>query len=562
MTRPAAAPYRRVQVAVLAAGFLLRIANYLQCRSLWLDEASLALSIATRSYGELVRPLDYNQAAPLLFLWAERLAVSLGGVNESALRLIPLIAGLATLVVVWRLAERLLPPPAAVLATALAAFSPALVVYSVEAKPYSIDGLSGAALLLLGVLVLERPDAVRRWTALVAAGAVALLGSTTAPLVLAGTGLGLVASTHVRRSTYGRRWLAAAALVWSALLVVLYLTFYKAADSEYLHEVWRTNFLIPGTPGLFDRTWSLLLEVVWSSLMGGITSWGLVGVRKVLVNGGTFVLLCCAALGIKHLARARGWPVTLLALGPAAALLGASALGLYPVSIRLVLFLLPALVLLTSAGVQDVTGSFGSHRGPQLLALIGCCFVVRAATYDVLSLIIPARSEDGRAVIRDLEQRHRSGEPVYLYARGLVVWAFYTTDWRSPDLERLAWYRTQGGPDGPAFENAPTRGRPVAADEGEGLTYHVPGRPEVIGLSTGARWLALAGFSQPGPDAGWAAREAARIREATTSTAWIFVTHTVDASHEDLLEQLARLGATVSYRRIEWGAAVFQVQFP
>jgi len=196
-----------------------------------------------------------------------------------------------------------------------------------------------------------------------------------------------------------------------------------------------------------------------------------------------------------------------------------------------------------------------------LLALIGCCFAVRSATYDLHALIVPDRSENGRTVIHDLEERHRPGEPVYVYSRGLVVWAFYTTDWESPDLARLGWFRTKAGLDGPAFENAPSRGRPVAVGEGAGLTYVAPGRPEVIGLSTGVQWLALAGFSQPGPDEGWASREAARIREAARSTAWIFVTHPVDSSHEDLLEQLAKLGASVIYRRIEWGAAVFQVRF-
>jgi hypothetical protein len=56
----------------------------------------------------LARPLDYAQSAPVGFLWLERLAVVLGGVNELALRAVPFLAGVLLLVALWSLARRLL----------------------------------------------------------------------------------------------------------------------------------------------------------------------------------------------------------------------------------------------------------------------------------------------------------------------------------------------------------------------------------------------------------------------------------------------------------------------
>src|SRR5688500_9732578 len=84
--------------------------HQLAVRSLWTDEATLALNIATRPFGELLTPLDYHQTAPVGYLWAARAATGLFGVSEHSLRLVPLLAGCALLVVVWRLAEWLLGP--------------------------------------------------------------------------------------------------------------------------------------------------------------------------------------------------------------------------------------------------------------------------------------------------------------------------------------------------------------------------------------------------------------------------------------------------------------------
>jgi 4-amino-4-deoxy-L-arabinose transferase-like glycosyltransferase len=78
-------------VVLIAAG--LRLVHYVGQPTLWLDEARIALNVAGRSWGGLLRPLDYDQSAPPLFLWLEKLAIGLGGPNELALRAPALLAG-------------------------------------------------------------------------------------------------------------------------------------------------------------------------------------------------------------------------------------------------------------------------------------------------------------------------------------------------------------------------------------------------------------------------------------------------------------------------------------
>ena len=72
---------------------VLRLGRYVSDRSLWLDESLLALNLTTRSYRGLLETLDFNQGAPIGFLWAERLVLGALGDSELSLRLFPLSLG-------------------------------------------------------------------------------------------------------------------------------------------------------------------------------------------------------------------------------------------------------------------------------------------------------------------------------------------------------------------------------------------------------------------------------------------------------------------------------------
>jgi hypothetical protein len=54
---------------IILLGAVLRLRQYLLNRSLWADEASLAVNLVNRSFGELTELLDYHQAAPVGFLF-------------------------------------------------------------------------------------------------------------------------------------------------------------------------------------------------------------------------------------------------------------------------------------------------------------------------------------------------------------------------------------------------------------------------------------------------------------------------------------------------------------
>src|ERR1019366_3864485 len=159
----------------------------------------LALSIGRLSFTGLLGPLDYNQVAPILYLWVLKAGTSIFGIHEWVLRLPALVAGVVMLVIVWLVGQRLLSEFGALVAVTLTATAPLLVAYAAEAKPYELDACVSAILLLLALRVRERDDKWRRLV-LGVAGVAAIGFSIPAIFVLGGIGGTLVVSAWKRRN--------------------------------------------------------------------------------------------------------------------------------------------------------------------------------------------------------------------------------------------------------------------------------------------------------------------------------------------------------------------------
>ena len=147
-----------IALAIILVGATLRIVGYLARWSLFIDDARLGTNVGGRSFLDLTRPLDYEQAAPILLLWADRLMTHLAGVNEFTLRAIPLVCGIGLLVLLWRGGRELVGEREALLATAIAAAAPLFLQYSAySVKQYGVDAFVTIALLTLTVPVIGIP---------------------------------------------------------------------------------------------------------------------------------------------------------------------------------------------------------------------------------------------------------------------------------------------------------------------------------------------------------------------------------------------------------------------
>jgi 4-amino-4-deoxy-L-arabinose transferase-like glycosyltransferase len=548
-------PARRLAAFLIVLATVVRLGVLAQQRSLWIDEARLALNVASRSYLQLFPPLDYDQAAPLGFLWLERLVVGLFGVTEASLRMVPLLAGVATVALVLALGRRLFGERVALVSALLCALSPSLISASTEAKQYGVEALMTCLVLLAGLRWLEEPLLGRRWASLLGLG---FAGIWFAPSVVFALVAGLGAILMLRELDWRVRLRAGAQAVvcWGIPLAVAYVAVYGPSSSApYLRRYWSSAFLTPWREGVLLDTAVAVRSVLWSPVFRDRFSDSSALGSVALIAGISLVLALTLALGVRRLMRDTPAPARALVLLAPALMILASIFGIYPISGRTTLFFVPVLTILLAAGVDEAS-RLAVRRPTAASILLTPALLLLLVTIGEFFDSDPR--EDVRPLIALLQKHRQPGEAVYIFAGAIPAWAFYTTNWRSPDLERLGYLRTIASSGGPAFENAPSAVR-RSEGEPETLVYRGPGGTELYGYSTGLE-AGVFRFTKSRPDSGWSESETRRIRAVATPGVWLLFAH-FHGPEGELLREIEAVGGRSTFEDKRNGAALVHYDF-
>ncbi len=397
----------RATLGILILGMAWRVLRYATGQPLWGDEAFLAVNVLTRDFRGLLAPLRYHQIAPIGFLWAELAAVRILGPSERALRMIPWLAGLASLALFARFALRAVDRRSALFAVGILAASYYPVRHSAEVKPYATDLLASLVVTALAWNVQLSPKSPRRWLALSFATGLGVWFSY--PLAFVAAGAWLVLAARVSRDRTGGMiagllgYGVVLAASWTALYALVERSQAASAPLYVQMKTWRGAF-----PPL-SRPWMLpgwLLDVHTGNMLA-------------YPNGGNdFGSTATAILvgfGILALGRYRPWLVALL-LAPLGPTLVASAFRLYPygTSARTTLYMAPAFCLLAGVGLVELirrARPIGRRRRLFGLAWVALAAMIGVAT--ATNLIYPYKNyEDtlNRDAIRRLAQLARPGD--------------------------------------------------------------------------------------------------------------------------------------------------------
>lgn len=411
LPQTAAAPQRFLTwtLAFVALGVGWRIVRFALAMPLWGDECFVSLNLLQRSFAKMTQPLHHTQVAPPVFLWMEWLARQVLGNSEYALRLAPLLAGIAAVLVFLRFARQCVPPAPAALAVAFFALGYYPVRHSVELKPYAFDLLASATLLWLAAAWLDRRRTALLWLLAVAAP-VAIWASYPAIFIAGGISAALLlACLQTRRAG---AWLAWAC--FTALALASFLLLHRLVGAGQYHEVgahmrayWHASFP-PANPGRF-LLWFL------DTHTGNMLAYPVGG-----KHGGSAATLLLCILGGVTLYRENKRILLLMCLLPFVLNFSAAAMQRYPYggSARVALFLAPSICLLAGTGLWSLLSLLRQERQRTLAATVLMIILLGIGSAGLIRDIQkPYKTAPDQAVRRIVRDIARAGTPVIVAER-------------------------------------------------------------------------------------------------------------------------------------------------
>lgn len=134
--------YHLILSLIILLGFLIRLKGFLNNPSFWHDECALGWNIKFKSWIGYFGLLRFAQMASPFFMILTKLVVKVFGFSDLTLRIIPFVTGTFSIIAFYFLSKNVFKTKSAVLvAMFLFSINSALINYSFQFKPYSLDVL-------------------------------------------------------------------------------------------------------------------------------------------------------------------------------------------------------------------------------------------------------------------------------------------------------------------------------------------------------------------------------------------------------------------------------------
>jgi len=277
--------YRIFLIFIFVYGIYIRLVEYLANRSVWFDEAYMALDIIGKSFFELLtqtQPATYT--APLGFVLLTKLLVLLLGKSEFVFRAIPLISSFVSFFVLYQLLIKCLPKKFALLPLFLFATSYELLRYATEFKPYSSDVLFALVIPLTAISVSNNKYTFKTGITYGIIGAIVLWFSFPSLFMLGGVGIVLFFSYVVEKKWENIKNLLISFFCWSVSFILMYFLFLKKIGSNIsLKNYWEHSYMPLPPYTISDQFWFMETFLKIFYYPGGLNQ-ALVGLIAFIVG--------------------------------------------------------------------------------------------------------------------------------------------------------------------------------------------------------------------------------------------------------------------------------------
>jgi len=409
---------------------VLHIIGFFRGTSFFLDELNLARNIAEFSYVDLLFPLRYEQYAPPFFLQMVKGSADVWGYTEYGLRLIPLLASLASIILFYFLLRRFFKNWLLLYPLVLLIFNFYFYQQSMAVKQYTLDILLTVLLIFMAT---KMPNPKGRKLIYFA-----LLGSISVwfsmPVVFILTGVGFyflynnwkIEEYHFENKRKPFLHFTPLLLMIGSWLIsfgiLFWLNLRHGIQTSGLQQYHTTYFLeLPTSLAHIEQSWELIMGVFR----------GIVGKTAIAIGWG----ILCFILGIFYLWK-KDKALLILLLLPVVTCFFASIVHYYSLIIRLTLFMFPLLIILMGFGVVFIFEKVNfSNKIQKCMALTVLSFLMifSAIHRNALPYLWTEYVRGNpRAVLKEISQTEEQDLPLYATNFGVAAYDFYTKYYEVP----------------------------------------------------------------------------------------------------------------------------------
>ncbi|QDA62203.1 ArnT family glycosyltransferase [Hymenobacter jejuensis] len=426
------ADYQNITLYILILiGIGLRLFQFIYNRSFFIDELFLNVNIVKLDFwGLATRTFEYQQKAPLGYLWAVKLLTTVLGNSEQVLRLFSLLCGISSLFLFVPVARHFLRSWGVVIAVGVLSISYTFIYHSVEAKQYCTELTAAILALFLYTKYHDRTDlkSLLIWGV---AGAILLWFSFSLIFIAAGIAGAVCLDALLRKEWRRFFMLLIPFTLWLVSFGVLYflfvrkfhesawlIDFFKRVDDAFMPlppaSVSDLTWLVRKPYSLLDRPLGLMLYFEPNADHSFLYYF----LRMGWLYAPTIVL------GAVLMLRKNRLNFSVLVL-PVLLTMAASGLKVYPFHQRFLLFLGPVFLLMLAYGFERFCALF--PRRYSLVAL-GLLLVLTPALVNSAEQVNDPHQvikDYNREVVLFVNQNYKPGDAVYVYWNMRQAYEFY-----------------------------------------------------------------------------------------------------------------------------------------
>ena len=408
---------KKFSYVLVILGVVFPVFQYLSNRSLWLDEAYLVQSF-TRDYAGLLKPLEADQVAPILFLWVVKFFSTLIPDSEYGLRLFPLFCYLASFYFFYQLVWLLIQNSyARLFAMTLFVFNSNLIYFASELKQFIVDVL----VVTMTYYLLLRPyrNPIYRYYLLAFAGILAIGFSNVTPLILFSVGMYFIYQ-GIQQGDLQLKKLIPLFLLWLLAFAFYYINFiHDHPLKDFMIGYWsRKKAFMP--LDVFSKEFLSFVIEKYKMIFKGLLTMGIISILPLSV---------LYLYGLVTVVRRKHIPIFVLLTFPLILHLILSGFEMYPFHLRLVLYFIPLVLLTLAFGIENIL-NFCAHNNFSKFSVFRNVFLLIPILWVMFGLKIfikgfPIKKEEIKKSIRYIENNAAKTDQLFIHHSAWNAYNYY-----------------------------------------------------------------------------------------------------------------------------------------